>query len=87
MERLNNGDEHFVHCSEVVPSLEVEMYGHNRGRGKHCLHCREAVTLHSVHGGTTVYNTWMVPKVIATPAAVSTLSLILSLTRPLQPYR
>ena len=30
MEPLNNGhggDEHFVHCSEVVPSLEVEMYG------------------------------------------------------------
>ena len=21
------GDEHFVHCSEVVPSSEVEMYG------------------------------------------------------------
>ena len=28
MEPLNNGqfgDEHFVHCSEVVPSSEVEM--------------------------------------------------------------
>ena len=24
------GDEHFVHCSEVVPSLEVEMYGQYR---------------------------------------------------------
>ena len=23
----HGGDEHFVHCSEVVPSLEVEMYG------------------------------------------------------------
>ena len=48
---------------------------------------RRLSTLQSVHGGSTVYNTWMVPKVIATPAAVSTLSLILSLTRPLQPYR
>ena len=27
------GDEHFVHCSEVVPSSEVEMYGQYRGRG------------------------------------------------------
>ena len=30
VEPLNNGhggDEHFVHCSEVVPSSEVEMYG------------------------------------------------------------
>ena len=29
LESLNNGhggDEHFVQCSEVVPSLEVEMY-------------------------------------------------------------
>ena len=28
------GDEHFVHCSEVVPSSEVEMYGQYRGRGR-----------------------------------------------------
>ena len=31
MEPLNNGhvgDEHFVHCSEVAPSSEVEMYIH-----------------------------------------------------------
>ena len=27
-------DEHFVHCSEVVPSSEVEMCGQYRGRGK-----------------------------------------------------
>ena len=30
MEPLNNGhvgDEHFVHCLEVVPLSEVEMYG------------------------------------------------------------
>ena len=27
------GDEHFVHCSEVVPSSEVEMYGQYVGRG------------------------------------------------------
>ena len=24
---ISGGDEHFVHCSEVVPSSEVEMYG------------------------------------------------------------
>ena len=31
VESLNNGhvgDEHFVHCSEVVPSSEAEMYIH-----------------------------------------------------------
>ena len=28
VEPPNNGDEHFVHCSEVVPSSKVEMYGH-----------------------------------------------------------
>ena len=36
MEPPNNGqvgDEHFVHCSEVVPSLEIEMYGQYIGRG------------------------------------------------------
>ena len=27
------GDECFVHCSEVVPSSEVEMYGQHIGRG------------------------------------------------------
>ena len=30
VELLNDGhigDEHFVHCSEIVPSSEVEMYG------------------------------------------------------------
>ena len=38
------GDEHFVHCSEVVPSSEVEMYGHRgRGGGKQFVHCREVV--------------------------------------------
>ena len=54
MEPLNNGhigDEHFVHCSEVVPSSEVEMYGQCKGRGKQCVHCREVV--HS--SGSTVY--------------------------------
>ena len=33
---LNNGhigDMSFVHCSEVVPSSEVEMYGQYIGRG------------------------------------------------------
>ena len=36
VEPLNNGhigDERFVHCSEVVPSSEVEMYGQHIGRG------------------------------------------------------
>ena len=31
MESLNNGhvgEKHFVHCSEVVPSSETEMYIH-----------------------------------------------------------
>ena len=29
------GDEHVVHCSEVVPSSEVEMYGNVcTGRGR-----------------------------------------------------
>ena len=27
------GDGHFVHCSEVVPSSEVEMYGQYIDRG------------------------------------------------------
>ena len=27
------GDEHFIHSSEVVPSLEVEIYGQYKGRG------------------------------------------------------
>ena len=37
VEPLNNGhigDEHFIHCSEVAPSSEVEMYGHYIGRGE-----------------------------------------------------
>ena len=39
VEPLNNGhigDEHFVHCSEVVPLSEVEMYGQYIGRGTVC---------------------------------------------------
>ena len=34
---MNNGqvgDEHFVHCSEVVPYSEVEMYGQCIGKGQ-----------------------------------------------------
>ena len=45
---LNNGhvgDEHFVHCSEVVPSSEVEMYGQLMAGGKQFVHCREVVLL------------------------------------------
>ena len=34
------GDGHFVHCSEVVPPSEVEMYV---GRGEQYVHCREVV--------------------------------------------
>ena len=48
MEPLNNGhggDEHFVHCSEVVPSSEVEMYGQLMAGGKQFVHCREVVLL------------------------------------------
>ena len=44
MEPPHNGqvwDEHFVHCSEVVPSLEVEIYG--QAGGELCVHCREVV--------------------------------------------
>ena len=48
VEPLNNGhggDEHFVHCSEAVPSSEVEMYGQLRAGGKQFVHCREVVLL------------------------------------------
>ena len=46
VEPLNNGHvggEHFVHCSEVVPSSEVEMYGQLMAGGKQFI------------GGFTVY--------------------------------
>ena len=39
------GDEHFVHCLEVVPSSEVEMYGQLMEGGKQFVHCREVVLL------------------------------------------
>ena len=48
VEPLNNGhgrDEHFVHCSEVVLSSEVEMYGQLMAGGKQFVHCREVVLL------------------------------------------
>ena len=48
MEPLDNGhggDKHFVHCSDVVPSSEVEMYGQLMARGKQFVHCREVVHL------------------------------------------
>ena len=44
MEPSNNrhiGDEHFVHCSEAVPSLDVEMY--IGAGGEQFVHCREVV--------------------------------------------
>ena len=33
VEHSHVGDECFVHCSEVVPSSDVEMYGQYIGRG------------------------------------------------------
>ena len=48
MEPPNNGhggDEHFVHCSEVVPSSEIEMYGQLMAGGKQFVHCGEVVFL------------------------------------------
>ena len=48
MEPPNNGhigDQHFVHCSEVVPSSEVEMYGQLMEGGKQFVQCREVVLL------------------------------------------
>ena len=48
VEPLNNGhggDEHSVDYSEVVPSLEVEMYGQLMAGGKQFVHCREVVLL------------------------------------------
>ena len=45
VEPPNNGqvvDEHFVHCSEDVPSSEVEIYRQYAG-GEQCVHCREVV--------------------------------------------
>ena len=39
------GDKHFVHCLEVVPSSEVEIYGQLMAGGKQFVHCREVVLL------------------------------------------
>ena len=39
----HGGDEHFVHCSDVVPSSEVEMYGQLMAGGKQFVHCRQVV--------------------------------------------
>ena len=52
----HDGDEHFVHCSEVVPLLEVEMYGQLMEGGKQFVHCREVCPLIgvSIIGGFTV---------------------------------
>ena len=41
----HGGDEHFVHCSEVVPSSEVEMYGQLMAGSKQFVHCRKVVLL------------------------------------------
>ena len=48
VEHLNNGhggDKYFVHCLEVVPLSEVEMYGQLMAGGKQFVHCREIVLL------------------------------------------
>ena len=59
VEPLNNGhvgDEHFVHCSEVVPSSEVEMYGQYKGRGQTVCPLQGGCPLFrvSIIGGSTV---------------------------------
>ena len=46
MEPPNNGhigDEHFVHCSEVVPSSEAYKYNYGLGRVQTIFDCREVV--------------------------------------------
>ena len=46
VEPLNNGhggDKPFVHCSEVVSSSEVEMYGQLMAGGKQFVHCRGCI--------------------------------------------
>ena len=56
VEPLNNGhdgDEHFVHCSEVVPSSKVEMYGQLMAGDKQFVHCTLIGV--SIIGGFTVY--------------------------------
>ena len=50
------GDEHVVHCSEVVPSSEVEMYGQYIGRGRTVCPLQEGCPLFgvSIIRGSTV---------------------------------
>ena len=61
VEPLNNGhigDECFVHCSEVVPSSAVEMYGKYTG-GEQFVLCREViqseVSLYCIIAGNPLY--------------------------------
>ena len=52
MELLNDGhigDEHFVHCSEIVPSSEVVMYGNIQAGGEQCNIVGRLSTHRSVH--------------------------------------
>ena len=51
MEALNGhvGDEHFVHCLEVVPSSEVEMYGQYRQGANSVSIVGRLSTIQSVH--------------------------------------
>ena len=66
VEPLNNGhggDEHFFHCSEVVPLSEVEMYGQLMAGGKQFVPCREVVLLLEcpcIIGGFTVIIFWAI---------------------------
>ena len=64
VEPLNNGhggDEHFVHCSEVVPSSEV-MYGQLMAGGKQFAHCREVIGVSIIGGFTVCINTQILTK-------------------------
>ena len=50
VEPMNHGGKHFVHCSEVAPSSDVEMYGQYIGRGANSVSIVGRLsTLRSVH--------------------------------------
>ena len=48
------GDEHSVHCSEVSPSSEIEMYGQYKGMGANSLSIVGRLSILLI-GGSTVY--------------------------------
>ena len=56
MDNIQAGGKQFVHCLEVVPSLEVEMYGYRQGANSVSIVGRLS-PLQSVHyRGSTVYS-------------------------------